>query len=75
MVFSSTVFIFLFLPICLLGYYIIDKRYRNTWLLLVSLIFFAWSQPKYLWLILFSILINYLGALGINRCKKKASKK
>ena len=41
MVFSSTIFLFVFLPITLLGYYLIKGNYKNYWLLVVSLIFFG----------------------------------
>lgn len=68
MVFSSTIFLFYFLPVTLAVYFILRKdSIRNYWLLLVSLIFFAWSQPKYLWIIIFNIFINYFGAIAINR--------
>ncbi len=63
MVFSSTVFVFFFLPITLLGYYLIPWRGKNALLLIVSLIFFAWSQPGYLWIILLNIAVNYLGSM------------
>ena len=70
MVFSSTLFIFIFLPLTLLGYYLINEKFRNYWLLFVSLVFFAWSQPQYLWIILFNILINYCFAILIDRFEK-----
>lgn len=44
-------------------YYLIRGEAKNYWLLLVSLIFFAWSQPNYLWIILVNIGVNYLSAL------------
>ncbi len=69
MVFSSTVFVFFFLPLTLLGYYLIPNKCRNAFLLIVSLIFFAWSQPHYLWIILLNISVNYLGALLLTRAK------
>lgn len=66
MVFSSTLFLFLFLPVTLLGYYLVKESYRNYWLLFVSLVFFAWSQPDYLWIILLNIAINYSCAMLID---------
>ena len=69
MVFSSTIFLFLFLPITLLGYFLIKESYRNYWLLFVSIIFFGWSQPNYLWIILLNILINYSCAMLIDHLK------
>ena len=75
MVFSSTVFLFLFLPVTLIIYYVINKKVRNLWLLLVSVIFFAWSQPNYLWIIITSIIVNYFSALFISRAKNIRFKK
>lgn len=69
MVFSSTSFLFLFLPITLAVYYLIKPCFRNTFLLIASLIFFAWSQPRYLWIILLSILINYSGGIFVGVVK------
>lgn len=65
MVFSSLIFIFIFLPLVLVSYYIAPRRLRNTVILLASLLFYAWGEPTYIILIIISILINYLGALLI----------
>lgn len=65
MIFSSTLFLFYFLPITILGHLMLHFEMKNHWLLLVSFIFFGWSQPKYLWIILSSILINYIAGLMI----------
>ncbi len=70
MVFSSTMFLFVFLPVTLLVYYTVSKLpgggYGNCWLLFASIIFFAWSQPNYLWIILLNIVINYCCAMLID---------
>ncbi|MCR5773021.1 MAG: MBOAT family protein [Butyrivibrio sp.] len=72
MVFSSNTFMFAFLPITLIGVYILRKnRFTNIWLLILSIIFFGWTQPQYLWIIFLSILINYFSALLINACSIK----
>lgn len=63
MVFSSTVFICIFLPVVLGGYYICPKSYRNLFLLIASLVFYAWGEPKYVLLMMFSILVNYVFGL------------
>ena len=83
MVFSSTLFLFGFLPLTLAGYYLclfLDKKifndhkiFGNYWLLFMSLIFFAWSQIGYVWIIVASILINYTGALLIHSGREKNS--
>lgn len=59
MVFSSSIFLFLFLPITIIGYYLLHTRYRNAFLLLVSLIFYAWGEPKFVMVMIFSILMNW----------------
>lgn len=74
MVFSSTIFLFLFLPIVLLGYYLIDVRYKNVFLLLVSLGFYAWGEPKFVFVMILSIAINYLSGLLIHHVRLKNNK-
>lgn len=63
MVFSSLVFLFLFLPVMLITYYISPKKYRNIVLLIGSLIFYAYGGVKLLGVMIVSIMLNY--ALGI----------
>ena len=61
MLFSSSVFLFVFLPAVLLGYYLLrGQKARNLLLLAASLFFYAWGEPVYVFLMLFSILANYL---------------
>ena len=67
MVFSSPVFLFLFLPITLGVYFVLSKRARNIWLLTVSLVFYGWGEPKFLAVMLASIVCNFLLALWIAR--------
>lgn len=74
MVFSSTIFLFLFLPLVLLGYYVVKGPVKNIWLLCASLFFYAWGEPKYVVLMLLSILINYLFGLFIEGKQGKVKK-
>ena len=74
MVFSNSVFLFLFLPIVLLGYYLLRGRARNYWLLAVSLVFYAWNKPAFLLILLGSIALNYVGALLVDKAQKKKAK-
>ena len=67
MVFSSTIFLCIFLPIVLLGYYICPKKGRNLFLLIASLVFYAWGEPKYVLLMMLSITINYVFGLLIEK--------
>ncbi|GHU78147.1 hypothetical protein AGMMS49992_28040 [Clostridia bacterium] len=71
MIFSSNIFIMLFLPITLAGYYLLDKRFKNWFLLLMSLGFYAFGEPKFVFVMIFSIVFNYLMALLIDLCKKR----
>ncbi len=59
MVFSSLVFIFRFLPVFLLIYYLVPHRIKNLVLLLGSLCFYAYGEPKFLILLLLSVLVNF----------------
>lgn len=60
MVFSSLLFLFRFLPLVLLAYYAAPRKLRNAVLFLSSLIFYAWGEPVYVVLILFSSLVDYI---------------
>ena len=65
MLFSSIVFLFTFLPIVLILYYVLPRQFKNPVLLLASLLFYAWGEPIYLFLMMFSILFNYISGLDI----------
>jgi len=75
MVFSSLEFLFLFLPVMLLAYFSVPWRLKNIVLLLGSLFFYAWGEPVYVLLMLFSITINYFLALVIDRSPGTAKAK
>ncbi|MCI0765976.1 MBOAT family protein [Bacillus sp. TL12] len=66
MVFSSSVFLFIFLPIVLLFYFIVPTKLRNFVLLASSLIFYAWGEPRFVLLMLFSIVLNYVFGLLVH---------
>jgi alginate O-acetyltransferase complex protein AlgI len=67
MVFSSAVFLFVFLPFVLLGYYLINPRYRNVFLLASNLLFYAWGGPEFVLVMITSIIINYVSGILIDR--------
>ncbi len=75
MVFSSITFLCFFFPITFIVYYALPKVAKNGWLLLTSLIFFAWAQPRYVWIILINVLINYLGGMILGRLNRDSDKK
>lgn len=60
MVFASPVFLFVFLPLTLLGYFTVQGKLRNIFLLLASLFFYAWGETTFVFVMLFSIVLNYL---------------
>ena len=63
MLFSSNLFLFLFLPAVLGVYYLLDRQFRNPFLLLVSLVFYAWGTGKFVVMMVASALLNYVSAL------------
>lgn len=71
MLFSSTIFVFMFLPIVAVLYLLVRKELRNYVLLLASLLFYAWGEPNYLAIMLLTILVNYVGAVCIGASQKE----
>ena len=69
MLFSTMTFVFMFLPIVLVLYLVTKKELHNPILLISSIIFYAWGEPKYLAIMLLTILINWLGAIGVDKFK------
>ncbi len=67
MLFSSLTFLYLFLPLTLLGYYLFNSRFKNYWLLFTSLVFFAWGGVSFTFILLFSIILNYFFGLQIQK--------
>lgn len=75
MVFSSSIFLFAFLPLFLAVYFLMPKRAaKNVVLLAFSLLFYAWGEPIYVWLMIFSIVFNWAFGYAISR-RGAASKK
>ncbi|MCI7619430.1 MAG: MBOAT family O-acyltransferase [Anaerovoracaceae bacterium] len=70
MVFSSSVFLMAFLPLTLLAYFLVPARMvkaRNAVLLASSLVFYGWGEPKYIVVMLFSIVFNYVSGRIIGK--------
>ena len=75
MLFSSIPFLYYFLPVVLILYFIAPKKLKNSVLLLTSLVFYGWGEPKYVVLMIASILIGYVSGLLIEAfSQKKLSK-
>ena len=71
MVFSSLLFMFRFLPAVILLYYAVPRRMRNLVLFLGSLVFYAWGEPVYVVLIIFSSLVDYIAGMAVAVCRSK----
>ncbi|MCR5618909.1 MAG: MBOAT family protein [Lachnospiraceae bacterium] len=73
MLFSSLIFIMVFLPVVFIGSRILHKnRYVNVFLLLASLFFYAWGEPVYVLLMLASIIVNYFAGLLMDKKRDRA---
>ncbi len=73
MVFSSTVFLFFYLPLVLLIYYMTPLKWRNAVLLVFNLIFYGWGEPVYLFLMIASTAIDYFLGIQIERHRENRS--
>ena len=71
MVFSSSIFIFCFLPLLFLCYFCLPKKCKNAVLLIFSLVFYAFGGVNYLFTLLLTVFISYLGGILINKYNKK----
>lgn len=76
MVFSSSVFLLVFLPLVLVAYFIVPGRAaKNCLLLLASLVFYAWGEPTYIVLMVVSIFANWLFGVLIDRASEAGTRK
>ena len=72
MLFSSLTFIYFFLPTVLILYFVIKNRtWRNAVLLIASLVFYSWGEPKYVFLMLASTLAAWLCGLAMDRTRER----
>ena len=67
MVFSSSVFLLMFLPIVFIGNLLIKKQYSNYFLLIASLIFYAWGEPYLVLLMIASVVLNWGIGLALEK--------
>ena len=71
MVFTSISFIYYFLPLLLICYFVVPKKFRNIILLMFSVLFYFYGEPKYILLMLIEVLISYVVGLLIDKYKNK----
>ena len=75
MLFSSLTFLFLFLPLFLILYYLTSERYRNLLLFIASLIFYAWGEIKYIWVLLLSTVADFNVGKGLKNTEDPTKRK
>lgn len=71
MLFTSIIFISVFLPLVIIGYWLIPKKFKNLFIFISSLIFYIWGEQKFIFLLLGTILINYGCSILIEKGYKK----
>lgn len=74
MVFSSLLFLFLYLPAVLLVYYLIPRKFRNIFLFAVNLVFYGWGEPVFVFLMLFSTVVDFTHGYLIDKFKRQGKK-
>ena len=75
MIFSSIPFLFFFFPLFILLYFTLPFKYKNHILLLFSLIFYAWGEPIYILLMIFSSIVDFINGKNIEKYKDDNKKK
>ena len=75
MVFSSFVFLLVFLPLTLGIYYLAPKKIKNSVLFIASLLFYAWGEPVYILIMLFSTVFDYCNGLALEKLERKNNQK
>lgn len=71
MVFSSILFLFWFMPVVFIAYYVMPQRFKNLWLMIASLVFYSWGEPKYFPIMIASIFVDYICSLIIEANRDK----
>ena len=74
MLFSSIPFLYYFLAAVLILYFVVPMPAKNAVLLLFSLVFYGWGEPKYVFLMIGTIALFYLCGLAIESCTARTSK-
>ena len=75
MIFSSITFLFYFLPVVLILYFVVPQRFRNFVLMMLSLLFYGWGEPKYLICMMISICIGYAIGLALEKTEQLNKRK
>lgn len=74
MVFSSLLFLFVYLPIVLAIYYVVPYKWRNICLFIANIVFYGWGEPVYILLMFFSITVNYIAGIKVDSYRENKKK-
>lgn len=66
---------FVYLVVTIAVYYVLPRRFKNLWLFIVSIIFYGFGEPVYVLLMFFSITVNYVSGLLIEKFRQSIAKK
>ncbi len=75
MVFSSLTFLYFFMPVVLIVYMLASKRTKNLVLLISGLIFYAWGEPVYIWVMMVSSFVDFYAGIFMSRTRKESHRK
>ena len=75
MVFSSIVFLYIFLPIMLLVYFLVPRKFKNAVMILASFIFFAWGEIRYIFIMLVLAMVDYWCGRKIDQYEQDKKKR
>ena len=74
MVFSSLEFLFLYLAITLAVYFLVPRKLKNIWLLIISLVFYGWGERVYTALMVFTIIVDYVCGYFVDKYRENRKK-
>ena len=72
--YTQTEFLFLYLPITLAVYFLVPRKLKNIWLLIVSLVFYGWGEPVYISLMVFTIIVDYICGYFVDKYRENRKK-
>ncbi len=75
MVFSSITFLYFFLPLVLVVYMLVPKKFKNIILLIFGLLFYSWGEPAYFWVMIVSSLVDYAAGIYMNMTESTAKRR
>ena len=75
MVFSSLTFLYFFLPVVIISYMLVPKKIKNVILFVSGLLFYAWGEPTYIWVMIVSAFVDFAAGIIMGRTEKKSTRR